>query len=127
MQNTNEVIIENENYKGFLFNETYFDNYIRSSVFEKNFEEKEVFNGVLLYQNNRLISRFEQNKLGDIYFYVNKYQKKHMVDCAKAKVFPVSGYIEVPLYHETLPNKSVSYINRRSLKIRLCMLISTIS
>lgn len=127
MPNTNEVFIESENYKGFLFNETFFDNYIRSSVFEKNFEEKEVFNGVLLYQNNRLVSRFEQNKLGDIYFYVNKYQKKYMMDCGKAKVFPVSGYIEVPLYHETLPNKTVYLYNCRSLKIKLCMLISTIS
>lgn len=106
-QQVNELIVEGDSYKGFLFNESFFNNYIKSSVFEKNFDEKEVFNGVLLYQNNKLVSRYDQTKLGDIYYYVNRYQKKSFADNAKAKLYPISGFVELPSFHEVLPSKMV--------------------
>ena len=106
--NANEVIVDSPTYKGFLFNDIFFENYIKSSIYEKNFDEKEVFNGVLLYQNNKLVSRFKQNKLGDIFFFLNKFQKKNIIEGPNDnKIFSISGFIELPSYHEILPNKMV--------------------
>ena len=128
-QNANEVIIESQTYKGFIFNELFFETYIKSSIYENNFDEKEVFNGVLLYQNNKLISRFKQNKLGDIYFYVGKFQNKNYIESTNAKIFPISGFIELPSFHEILPNKMVIilYNQFRSSKTKHCTLISIIN
>jgi hypothetical protein len=102
----NSLFFEGEIYKGLLFNENYFKSLSNTYNFnlEYSLEEKEIFNGILIYKNNRLVCRFGQSKLGDISFYIKKYQKEN----SGSNIFPISGYVEVPSsFYELLYNKLV--------------------
>jgi hypothetical protein len=91
------VIIDNDIYKGVLFNKKYFE--------DKGLDMNS-FNGILLYKENRLISRLDQSKLGDIAFFVKKFIKHDDL----GKVFSFSGFVEISGY-ELLYNKTVNYVN----------------
>jgi hypothetical protein len=104
------MLIDGEIYKGILMNENYFESLSKTYNFnfDTSYEEKEIFNGVLLYRNNRLVSRLEQNKLGDISFFIRKYEKLTLKENFEQFFFPVSGYIELPTScYELLYNKMV--------------------
>jgi hypothetical protein len=102
------VHIDSEIYKGVLFNKKFYANLVKDNCLDLNFNSQEIFNGILLYRNNRLISRFEQNKLGDISFFIKEYIKHDSLD----KLFKVSGFIEVPTsYFDLLYSKTVKYFN----------------
>lgn len=115
------ILIDGESYKGILFNKSFFQNYIKSSIVDSSFIEAELFNGVLLYQKNRLVARIDQKKLGDTYYFIKEIMNN------KESLFNVSGFIELPEFFETLPNKSVFLINNRSLKINHYLLTSSVS
>ena len=125
-------LVNNEIYKGLLLNEALCnkieeenENLIFSNQENQNKEnEKEnyfkdekdfgiIFNGVLLYSDNRLISRCKQYKFGEIKYFVKKfenfYEKKKN---KKTKhLFPIIGFFELPLAtYQTLYNKTVSLI-----------------
>jgi hypothetical protein len=91
------ALIDNEIYKGVIFNKSFFNNL----KLESNF-----FNGILLYKDKRLISRFEQSKLGDISFFVKKFIKHDDLE----KVITFSGFVEFSCF-ELLCNKTVNLIN----------------
>jgi len=104
------MFIDGEIYKGILMNENYFETLSKSNNFnfETTFEEKDIFNGILLYRNNRIVCRLEQNKLGDISFFIRKYEKLSKKENFEQNFFPVSGYIEMPSScYELLYNKMV--------------------
>jgi len=107
------MLIDGEIYKGILMNENYFETLSKSDNFnfETTFDEKDIFNGILLYRNNRLVCRLEQNKLGDISFFIRKYEKLSKKENFEQNFFPVSGYIEMPSScYELLYNKMVAKI-----------------
>lgn len=101
------ICIEGEIYKGILFNHSYFASLANICNFENSFNEKEIFNGILLYRDNRLVCRLDQDKLGDICYFVRKFED-YEADSDKS-FFAVSGYIELPAAtHHTLSNKTVN-------------------
>jgi hypothetical protein len=105
----NCFLIDGEIYKGLFFNPTYFNILSSTYNFENTFEEKEIFNGILLYRNNRLISRFGQQKFGDISYFVKKYMKCKDED--NFIFFKTSGYLELPpSNYDILYNKTVKYL-----------------
>lgn len=100
------VYVEGEIYKGVVFNDNYFNLLTQSYNFENTIKEREIFNGVLLYRNNRLISRYDQSKFGDICYFVKKSEK--LATNEIGTFFPISGFLELPpSLHETLYNKAV--------------------
>ena len=114
------MICDGELYKGFIYTCSYIENMLNSENF-KFATEQELNNGLLIYVDNKIVCRFEQNKLGDIYYFVDKIEK------AKGKsLFSVMGYLEIPSHlYELLPNKMVIYLYfylyylmNRSLKIK---------
>jgi hypothetical protein len=108
-------------YKGVLFNEN-LPKLLRDSYSFNvdDLDESEIFNGVLLYRNNRLICRLEQHKLGDISYFIKKYEKMRIKEgshveninkIGEVNIFPISGYVELPAAcFDLLYNKTVSII-----------------
>jgi len=124
-------LVDNEIYKGVLFNEALFNKIKEeneSLIFngrnaaKLNCENEEeiyfydendfgiVFNGVLLYSNNRLISRCKQYKFGEIKYFVKKFDNFHKKKKQKKMkhLFPITGFFEMPFAtYQTLYNKTV--------------------
>lgn len=121
---TNCLYIEGEIYKGIILNENYYSSLMSSNHF--NFDNSlcinEIFNGILIYMDNRLVCRFGQNKLGDISYFIKKFMKKKQGEnpnysdhsnsnCVSNSLFPTSGYLEVPSsIYQLLYNKMVNYM-----------------
>ena len=109
------IAIDNQVYKGILFNGKYFENIIKESTYENIIiQSKNIFNGILFYSNNRLISRMDQNKFGEINFFVKKYEKLQKKifnsnnENKDSNFFDISGYLELPNnFYYVLYNKSV--------------------
>jgi hypothetical protein len=102
---TDCVYIEGEIYKGVFFNKKFYQGIIKEHGV--GYSPSEIFNGILIYRNNRLISRFEQNKLGDISFFIKEFIKHDNLD----KLFKISGFVEVPSsYFDLLYSKTVSLV-----------------
>lgn len=104
---TDCIFIEGGIYKGVLINENFLK--LLNDSYNFNIEyEKEYFNGVLLYRDNRLICRLDQNKLGDICFFIKKYEKIKGNSNEEINFFPVSGFVELPRScYELLYSKTV--------------------
>jgi hypothetical protein len=106
----NCIYIEGEIYRGILFNENYYNSLLTANHFnfENSLHSREIFNGILVYMNNRLVCRFGQNNLGDISYFIKKYLKKEVGNTSD-NLFPISGFIEVPSsIYQLLYNKMVN-------------------
>jgi hypothetical protein len=119
------LFIEGEIYKGIIFNESYYSSLMSSNHFnfENSLNSKEIFNGILVYMDNRLVCRFGQNKLGDISYFIKKFMKKKQGENSNYSdfsnsLFPISGYLEVPSsIYQLLYNKMVNNLNLKKLII----------
>lgn len=77
-QDVKAIMINNSIYKGILFNKTFIEKINKQSSFENVIKlSQSMFNGILLYSNNRLICRLNQNKLGEINYFLKKLAKEH--------------------------------------------------
>jgi hypothetical protein len=126
---TNGVLIDN-NYKGVLFNEKFLKKIIIESSYDNCIvNSNSIHNGVILYCNNRLISRLDQMKFGEICFFLKKFEKMQKLKNTKKdyndnnnnneydkdierdfhlNIFPINGFIELPKdTYEILNNKTV--------------------
>lgn len=127
---TDGVFVDNL-YKGILFNEKFLRKIQMESSYENCVVNSNcVNNGILLYCNNRLISRLDQMKFGEICFFLKKFEKLQKLKNKKKfgkmlnesdfndnkeiekdfhlDIFPISGFIELPKdTYETLNNKTV--------------------
>lgn len=96
------LIIDGRHYKGILFNDEHLNSLIRSNIAGGEYYSKELNNGVLLYRNNKLVSRFDQSKFGDICYLLNK-----LSEDKDEVIWKVNGFIEIDsCIVNTLPNKS---------------------
>ena len=105
------VISEDPNFKGIIFNEKFYkETFIKSSTYyESVFQEKEIFNGILIYKNNKLIKRYKQSILGDSYFFIEFCQKQIQNKKYEENLLGKTGYIEITSDNfELLTNKLVS-------------------
>jgi hypothetical protein len=133
---TNGVFIDSS-YKGVLFNQKFLKKIQLESSYDNCIVNSTcVYNGVLLYCNNRLISRLDQMKFGEICFFLKKFEKMHKLKNTKnlenlknnssgdtdkdfdkdfekdfhLNMFPINGFIELPKdTYEILNNKTVIY------------------
>ena len=110
-------LINNEIYNGIIYTEELIKSIMQEYKlkFPNSFEDlsdiPDLFNGILLYSNNRLIARSKQNKFGEIKYFVKKYEKFYEKNKKRKSkfLFPISGYIELPLStYNTLYNKTVN-------------------
>ena len=89
-------------------------NYLNSIGKEDINDIDRLFNGILFYSNNRLITRSNQYKFGEISYFVRKFEnyfRKKKVEYTKY-LFPISGFVELPSEtYATLFNKTVKFIN----------------
>lgn len=117
---TKGFLIDNEIYKGILLNEDIIklihEDYRNWNLNKDNDADHVLdqinllFNGILLYSNNRLISRTNQNKFGDITYFVKKYENFYRKQNVRKKkfLFPICGFLELPtstyglLYNKTV-------------------------
>jgi hypothetical protein len=136
----NGFVIKNEIYNGLLFNEELISE-IRYNLNKDNKEDLEdkinynnidnlnnnnnniiekedlkdidkLFNGILLYSNNRLITRSNQYKLGEISYFVKKFENyfSKKKDEYTKYLFPISGFMELPSEtYATVFNKTVKF------------------
>jgi hypothetical protein len=129
-------VIKNEIYNGLLYNEVLIselrnnlnkddikeiEDYINcynihnsNNLLEKEdlIDKDRLFNGILFYSNNRLITRSNQYKLGEISYFVKKYENYFgkQKDQYTKYLFPISGYFELPSEtYETVFNKTVKF------------------
>jgi hypothetical protein len=104
---SNAAIIDGNKYKGIIFNKKYYDYIISQQNFiTDNYENENLFNGILLYSKNRLICRYNQQKFGDICYFIKKLIKYDDID----RLFPLSGYIELSTSLQISTNKTVNNI-----------------
>lgn len=67
------ILIDNEIYRGILFNEKFLSDIRKESIYENFILQYDcISNGILFYSNNRLISRLDQNRLGEVCYFVKK-------------------------------------------------------
>ncbi len=126
----NAILIDNEIYKGIFFNENFLQNVKKESLYENILLQNDcVFNGILFYCDNRLVSRMDQNRLGEVAFFIKKMEKMHKklrdetskqssgVENSDSKtdksdiisLFSVSGFLELPKEkYPLLHNKTVN-------------------
>ena len=110
--------IEGSGYHGILFNEKFIDSIIsNTNVGTEEIKEKDYFNGILIYKDDILITRLNQEYLGNFNFFIKKmmnlnekiYDKEEndflignmfgqykVNNYFSTKIFKKNGYIELP-------------------------------
>ena len=111
--------IEGTDYEGILFNENFIDSITsNTNIGVEDIKEKDYLNGILLYKDNILISRLNQQNFGDFNFFIKKlvditekqekdnegnnkntfniYNNNYMNNNFCGKIFKKNGYIELP-------------------------------
>jgi hypothetical protein len=104
---TNCIYIEGEEYKGILFNEEFLNSLGQNPIYNVDdlLDKDDYFNGILIYRENDLICRIDQNNFGDLSYFINKFVKGKN----KSKLFRVNGYIQLPIrgYELMFNNKEI--------------------
>ena len=111
--------IEGSEYKGILFNVKFIDNIINdNNIGIEDIKEKDYLNGVLIYKENILITRLNQQYFGDFNFFVKKmmilndkkenelyndnnfeenlFNSYNLKNIFFRKIFKKNGYLELP-------------------------------
>jgi len=88
----NAILIDNEIYKGIIFNDNFLKNVQKESLYENIILHCDcILNGVLFYCDNRLISRMDQNRLGEVGYFLKKMEKMNKKIRANKRIFDGSG------------------------------------
>jgi len=88
----NAILIDNEIYRGSLFNSDFLKLLRKESTYENIILQSDcILNGILLYSNNRLISRSDQNRLGEVCYFLKKMEKIEKENKKKRKGFNLNG------------------------------------
>jgi hypothetical protein len=109
--------IEGSEYQGILFNENFIDSITsNTNIGVDDLKEKDYFNGVLIYKDNILITRLNQQNFGNFNYFVKKmmnltdkiynkenndfnnylFEVKKKNNVFSTKIFKKNGYIELP-------------------------------
>ena len=111
--------IEGSDYEGILFNEKFIDSITsNTNIGVEDIKEKDYLNGVLIYKENILITRLNQQYFGDFNFFVKKmmilndkkenelyndnnfeenlFNSYNLKNIFCRKIFKKNGYLELP-------------------------------
>lgn len=107
--------IGNCQYNGIIFNKEYLLSLMKSEIFSGQFEKRHFLNGILIYLNGVLVSRYRQAFLGDYVYFLNETTQTNTVcNCVddetclcKYEIKSNIGYVElVNNTIQLLPNKA---------------------
>ena len=83
--NLNAIKVQGNNYNGIIFNNEYLSELMKSEIASHEFDSSKFNNGILIYKDNTLVSRYGQKNLGDyLYYYDNLTDNQN-----------INGFVEV--------------------------------